>query len=98
MKTKHIKIKERHCPPQKYDIEPYGTVYKVINEASSCDYYIQLSQEENSMAWKPINHLLIELFSPLYSNVEFIEELLFLYHDEARPSKFLIRMLDSYSK
>lgn len=96
--AKHIKIKERHCPPQKYDIEPYGTVYKVTNEALSFDYYIQLSQEENAIDWKPLSCLLTELFSNLYDNVEFIEELLFLYHEEARPPKLLIRMLESYLK
>jgi len=94
----HIKIKERHCPPQKYDIEPFGTIYKVNNDALSYDYYIQLSQEDNDIDWKPISYLLTELFSNLYENVEFIEELLFLYHDEARPIKELTRMLESYLK
>lgn len=96
--TKHIEIKERHCPPQKYDIEPYGTVYKVNNEALSFDYYIQLGQEEEDINWKPLSYLLTELFSNLYENKEFIEELLFLYHEEARPTVFLIRMLEAYLK
>jgi len=94
----HIQIKERHCAPTKFDIEPFGTIYKVTNEALNFDYYIQLSREGNTIDWRPMAFLLTELFGDLYENIEFIEELLFLYQDDNKSIKTFTRMLESYLK
>lgn len=90
-----IEIKERHCPPTKFDIEPFGTVYKVNNEALSYDYFIQLGTE-SEITWKPINYLLTELFSDLYENKNFIGELLYLYQDREKSIKTFLAVLEAY--
>ena len=89
---KDIQIKQRHCPPTKFDVEPYGTIY-VVNNETSVDKYIQLGAEEESINWKPYSYLLTEVFGRLDTNKEFTGELLYLYQDKERSIDGLVDLI-----
>ena len=86
--------KERHCPPTRFDIEPYGTICKVNGE-DGVEYYAQLSKDE-TMNWLTLNQLLIDSFKHLYDKEEFIEELLELYSNKNRSLINLVRIIEPY--
>lgn len=86
--------KERHCPPTRFDIEPYGTICKVNGE-DGVEYYVQVSNDEH-MNWLILNKLLINALEHMYTNEEFIEELLELYSNKNRSLINLVRIIEPY--
>ena len=90
---KHITLKHRHCPPTKFDIEPYGTIYEVKTD-TSIDYYVQMGDEEQDINWQPYCNLLTEVFGKFASNKEFIEALLNILKDPERSKSGLYELMN----
>lgn len=93
--SKQPELKERLCVPTKFDIEPYGTIYKVVHEDKSVKYYIQLSNDGSTIDWKPLSYLFDEIFFNMYENRKFIDELLRLVTDRERNIRTFTRILES---
>ena len=85
---------ERHCPPTKFDVMPYKTVVKVFNESGLDDYYIQLGTDDE-MIWRTIESVFNQIFNTLYSNEEFIEQLLNKFHDPNTPNLYLASVIEN---
>ena len=90
---KHITLKHRHCPPTKFDIEPYGTIYEVTTD-TSIDCYYQLGDEEQNINWQPFSNLLTEAFGKFSTNKEFIETLLNILKDPERAKSGLYELIN----
>jgi hypothetical protein len=85
---------ERHCPPTKFDIKPYGTLLKVFCDNGEIEYYIQIGDEDITN-WKPVMHLLDSRFKDLYEDQEFMVELLRQFQDCERSIMFFTDILKS---
>ena len=68
----------RYSIPGRYDMAPYGTIYRVqAGEEQSTELYIQLGDE--SPQWQKIGTLLELAFKDLIEDPQFIQECLRLY-------------------
>jgi hypothetical protein len=86
----------RHTIPTKFDNAPFGTLCQSkIDE----DYklFIQFSTTDEA-CWLPIGYILEKAFSPLFSNEQFIAEILLLAShkkDFKNISKILLERRDA---
>lgn len=62
----------RYSAPTKYDKEPIGTIYKIVKDDKSFDYYIQISHQEAEPKWESIGDFLTLAFKNSLHNKEFI--------------------------
>jgi hypothetical protein len=84
---------ERHCPPTKFDVMPYKTVVKVFNDNGVDAHYIQLGSDDE-MIWRTVESVFNQVFSSLYGNDEFIEQLLNKFHDMDTPNFYLASAIE----
>jgi hypothetical protein len=87
----------RYSPPSKYDVADYGTIYKVVGENDSHEYFVQCSPNLESPDWRPYSYLLEKAFSCFAVNNAFIKLCLALSDssntDKAEHLKKLIDIL-----
>lgn len=92
-----IETKERFTIPNKYVIELFGSIVKVIGENNNYDLWIQLSKDVGSPDWKKVEFLLEKVFNDLLNNSDFIEECLKIYLGEKDFSN-LVKILTEVSE
>lgn len=71
-------ITVRYTVPNKLDIAPYGTIYKVMLEDDKGEYYIQLGASDSS--WMRMSNFLEFVFSDYLNDEGFVDECLRLFN------------------
>jgi hypothetical protein len=66
----------RYTPPSKYDIEPFGSVCRVMESEKLMDLYIQTSKDVQTPIWMPIGAFLEMVFEKEIQQEVFIKECL----------------------
>jgi hypothetical protein len=59
----------RYNPPSKYEIAPYGEIYKVMGENESYELFVQCSSNLDAPEWKPVSLVLMDAFKPFISSI-----------------------------
>lgn len=71
----------KYCAPTKFDIEPYGAVWRQAVEDNILAYYIQVSKDPEAPEWLTMALLLNEIYKNQYEDIGFIEKCLDLYSE-----------------
>jgi hypothetical protein len=82
----------RYSPPTRYDIAPFGTICKVIDDGNTPKYFIQFNKEPDTARWESMSYLLENVFNDYITNTEFIDACLKAYNDKSKDS--LIKISD----
>lgn len=70
----------RYSIPGRYDIAPFGTIYRVqAGEENITEMYVQIGEDPNGPNWQRMGVLMELAFKDLLEDPKFIEECLRLY-------------------
>jgi len=77
----------KYLAPGRYDVANYGTIYKVMGDGESYEYFVQLSEDLESPDWKPIGFLIEKTFEPYLMNKEFMNACLNIHAKKGNKSE-----------
>ena len=77
----------RYSHPTKFDHEPIGTVWRMVDEHFTfLETFIQVGEKESDPEWKEIGAILTKAFQEFIHDKEFTKECLRLYlYNKSRP-------------
>lgn len=95
--SKHIITK--YVTPTKFDIAPLKTIWNVVKNDKSTEFYIQLSDDTNNPRWEKVGTFLEKSLVKLIDNKMFINECFRLFmHNEDNPHDKIAAILHDSKK
>lgn len=69
----------RYNAPTRYDLAPYGSICKVMEENESYKLYFQISESPDTATWITVGELLEKTFNSFLMDNEFINACIDIY-------------------
>lgn len=83
----------RYSHPTKYDLAPYGTMWRAIGDEGRFELYIQVSDDQDNPTWVSIPAFFEKVFIDFTQDPKFMDECLILYKENVDKSVAAIQSI-----